>query len=271
MKKNLILTAAIGFQLSQLQLFIKSLREHYKDEICFVIGSKDIKIEDELKKHNCICIKTKIDKRDIQLKRYKIFLNFLKDKKFDKILFCDSRDIYFQANPFEYQYKGSINFFLEDKKIKDCKFNSEWITKTYGNRVLSELSEKTISCGGTILGSHKCMEEFLSLMIRETGEHKFKKRLKYILTFRRDKGGRGSDQAHGNFIAHNNLIENSYFYPNSSGPIATVYHLNKIKFNKKYQLINSLDEPYLVVHQFDKRWEFFSEAVNFLKKRFNID
>ena len=25
--------------------------------------------------------------------------------------------------------KGSINFFLEDKKIKDCRYNSEWIIK----------------------------------------------------------------------------------------------------------------------------------------------
>lgn len=270
MNKNLVLTAAIGFQLSQLQLFIKSLRRYYKDEICFIISSRDIEIEEELKKYNCVFIKTKIDKRDIQLQRYKVFLNFLIGKKFKNILFCDSRDVYFQSNPFDYQYKGSINFFLEGKKIKDCKFNSEWMIKTYGKKVLEELSEKIISCGGTILGSHESMEKFLRLMIEETGKHKYKKRLKYILTFRRDKGSRGSDQAHGNFIAHKNLIRDTFFYTNADGPIATVYHLNKIKFNKNYQLINSQNKPYLVVHQFDKRWEFFLKAVDFLKKELKI-
>ena len=65
-------------------------------------------------------------------------------------------------------------------------------------------------------------------MISELSKNKYKKRLKYLLTFRRDKGARGSDQAHGNFIAHNNFISNSFFYKNESGPIATAYHLKKL-------------------------------------------
>ena len=270
MKKNLILTAAVGLDASQIKLFVKTLRKYYRDEICVIIGQKDQNIEKELLNNNCIFIKTTIDKRDIQLKRYKIFFDFLADKEFNKILFCDSRDIYFQSNPFDFPFKGSINFFLEDKKIKDCRFNSEWIKKTYGIKILGEMSEKIISCGGTILGDQKSLMKFLKLMIKETKAHKFKKRLKYILTFRRDKGGRGSDQAHGNYIAHNNLIENSCFYPNSSGPIATVYHLKNIQFIKKLELVNELSRPYSVVHQFDKRWDKFSKAVEFLKKDLNI-
>ena len=88
MKKNLVLTAAIGFHISQLQLFIKSLRKYYKEEICFIIGSNDEEIENELKKYNCKIIKTNIDKRDIQLKRYKIFLDFLRKKSLIKFYFA---------------------------------------------------------------------------------------------------------------------------------------------------------------------------------------
>ena len=51
MKKNLIMTAAIGFQVSQLQFFIKSLRKYYKEDVCVIIGSKDNKIEEELLKN----------------------------------------------------------------------------------------------------------------------------------------------------------------------------------------------------------------------------
>ncbi len=271
MKKNLVMTAAIGFSFSQLQLFIKSLRKFYNDEVCVIISSKDKIIEEELTKHNCVCIKTNIDKRDIQLKRYRIFRDFLNKREFNNILFCDSRDIYFQGNPFEYPYKGSINFFLEDKKIHECKFNCEWIKRTYGKKVLETLSNKTISCGGTILGKHSYIVKFLNLMIDETRKHKFKKRLKYLLTFRRDKEGRGSDQAHGNFIAHNNLIENTYFYSNKNGPIATVYHLEKILFDQEQRLINSLNKPYIVVHQYDKKWEEFSTSVSYIKKKLNIN
>ena len=89
---------------------------------------------------------------------------------------------------------------------------------------------------------------------------------KYLLTFRRDKKARGCDQAHGNFIAYKKYFKNSYFYSNHKGPIATVYYLKKIKFNDESQLINELGKPYLIVHQYDKRWSEFSEKVKFIKK-----
>ena len=108
-------------------------------------------------------------------------------------------------------------------------------------------------------------------MISELSKNKYKKRLKYLLTFRRDKGARGSDQAHGNFIAHNNFISNSFFYKNESGPIATAYHLKKIKFNNKNELININNEPYSVVHQYDKRWDLFKENVLAVKSRLGIE
>ena len=57
MKKNLILTAAFGFGIQQLELFIKTLRKYYTGDICFIIGFKDYVIEQELKKYNCIIIK----------------------------------------------------------------------------------------------------------------------------------------------------------------------------------------------------------------------
>ena len=49
MKKNLILSAAFGFGVQQIELFLKSLRKFYKDDICFVVGINDLKLEEELK------------------------------------------------------------------------------------------------------------------------------------------------------------------------------------------------------------------------------
>lgn len=269
--KNLVISAAFGFDISQLELFIKSLRKYYLGKVCFIIGENDYKIERELKKYNCICIKKKVDKRDIQLKRYNFFLEFLiSGPTYDNILFCDSRDIFFQNDPFDFNYKGFINFFLEDKKIIDCPYNSEWMIGTYGKKTLRNLSDKIISCGGTVLGKHNSMLEYLKLMIEEIKKHKFKKRLKYLITFRRDPKARGSDQSHGNFIAHNKLINNSFFYTNKDGPIATIYYLKKIKFNNQLQLINSSGKPYHIVHQYDKRWSEMKESVNCLKTSLSI-
>ena len=132
MSKNLVLSAAIGYKFSQIEFFIKSLRKFYKDKVVLLISGGGIKLEEELKKFNCETIKIDINKKEIQFKRYEVFLNYLQNKEFGNILLCDSRDIYFQANPFEFNYNGKINFFLEDQLIKNCHYNSNWILKTYG-------------------------------------------------------------------------------------------------------------------------------------------
>ena len=111
MKKNLVLTAAIGFHISQLKLFIKSLREYYKEEICFIIGANDKEIERELIKYNCEIVRTNIDKRDIQLKRYKIFLDFLREKSLIIFYFVTVEMYIFNLIPLTIPTKGQLIFF----------------------------------------------------------------------------------------------------------------------------------------------------------------
>ena len=102
--ENLILAAAVGYKFQQIELFIKTLRQYYYENICIVIGEKDENLAEELKKYNCEILKTKINKKKIQFKRYKIFLDYLSKKSFKNILLCDSRDIFFQKNPFDYKF-----------------------------------------------------------------------------------------------------------------------------------------------------------------------
>ena len=269
-KKNLVITAAYGFGIDQLELFVKSLRKFYFDDICFFIGNEDTIIEKELEKYNCICIKNKINKKDIQLKRYQLFDECLKEKNYENILCCDSRDIYFQTNPFEYKYYKEINYFQEDKAIKDCPYNSNWILKCYGKINFKNIKNKTILCSGTVLGKQEKILEYLNLMTQHINYYKYKKSLKYFITLRRDPEGRGCDQGHANYIVNNDLINNKAFFPNSSGPVATVFYLDRIVFDKNYNLLNSQNEPYSIVHQYDKRWDKFSEAVSYKKKSLNI-
>ncbi len=271
MKKNLVITAAVGLKVDQITLFIRSLRKYYTEDICFIIGENDYNLEKELEKVQAIIIKTKIQKKSIQFKRYEIFSKFLENKDYKNILCCDSRDIYFQSNPFDFNYKGEINFFLEDKKIKECPYNSNWIVKTYGKDILDSIGDKTILCSGTVLGSYKKIKEYLHLIKNNISNFKYKRRLKYSLTFRIDPEGRGCDQGHANYIAHNNLIKNIHFYSNNGGPFATIFYLKKISFNKKYELLNSFDEPYTLVHQYDKRWGEFKKSVNKIRKQLGIN
>ena len=127
MNDNLILSTAVGYKFNQVEFFIKSLRNFYNGKVVFLIGKKDSEIENKLKEFKCEVIKTDINKKEIQFKRYKIFLDYLNKKDFNNILLCDSRDIYFQSDPFVFNFEGKINFFLEDQVIKICPFISYWI------------------------------------------------------------------------------------------------------------------------------------------------
>jgi|TARA_B110001452_G_scaffold225244_1_gene199162 hypothetical protein len=265
MNNNLILSAAVGYNFQQIEFFIKSLRKYYLDKVCFIIGHHDNDLEAGLKKYNCDIIKTKVNKKKIQFKRYEIFSKYLDNKNFNSILLCDSRDIYFQNDPFKFNYDGPINFFLEDHQIKDCPYNSNWIIKTYGKLEYDNISNKTILCSGTVLGKNEKVKEYLNLMKNYISKFKYKKKLKYLLTFRNDPDGKGCDQGHANYLVHKSIINNFSFYSNSKGPVATAFYLNKIEFDEQSRLINELGQPYSLVHQYDKRWDKFSKFVNNFK------
>ncbi len=270
--KNVIITPAVGLGNQEVEFFLKSLRRYYSDDIYFLVGENDKNLKKTLQFYDCKFHEVKEHGYDIQLKRYKYFSKILErnKKNYKQALFCDCRDIYFQANPFKHKYKGSINFFLEDIPFKSCSINSQWLINTFGKKIYEEFKNYTVCCGGTILANLSEMIKWLNLMDNLILKYPFKKRLKYLLTFRRDKEGRGCDQAHGNYIVYKNFFKNSHLYSNHDGPIATVYYLKDIKFNEKSQLLNGLGHPYSIVHQYDKRWSEFSEKVTFLKKKLNI-
>jgi len=264
MNKNLILSAAVGYNFQQIEFFIKSLRKYYDGEVCFFIDENE-NLQKELKKYNCNIIKTNIHKNETINKRNEIFSEYLENKDYDNVLLCDSRDIYFQGNPFEFDYKGPINFFLEDYQIKDCPYNSNWLIKTYGKIAFDSISDKTILCSGTVLGSSSKIREYLSLLKKYSSDFRYKKKFKYLITFRPDPEGRGCEQGHANYLVHKKIIKDYHLYSNSGGPVATAFYLKKIIFDSKSRLISDAGKPYLLVHQYDKRWDEFSQNVNNFK------
>lgn len=199
-----------------------------------------------------------------------MFYEFLKDKIYDNVLCCDSRDIYFQSNPFHYKFKKDINFFLEDFVIKNCPYNSNWLLKCYGKKEYDKIKNEIILCSGTVIGKKEKMLEYFNLMNKHIEKYKYKKSFKYLITLRRDPEGRGCDQAHANYIVNNKLINDMSLNTNANGPIATVFYLKNFNFDKNFDLINSQHEPYSIVHQYDKKWDIFSGAVKKLKNKLNI-
>ena len=132
------------------------------------------------------------------------------------------------------------------------------------------ISENIILCSGTVLGNKEKIMEYLDLITKYVSKYKYKKKFKYLITFRPDPEGRGCDQAHANYLVHNSKIKNFELYSNSRGPVATVFYLKKIIFDKNSFLINEDGKPYKIVHQYDKRWNEFKKSVGKFKSYLNI-
>ncbi|OUW73663.1 MAG: hypothetical protein CBD76_03105 [Pelagibacteraceae bacterium TMED216] len=268
---NIVIAPAIGMPPQEVILFLSSLRKYYNDEILFFVNKTDVELKKTLKKFNCDYKEVTTHKHDIIIKRYTLVLDFLNNRKDIKnIFFCDSRDIYFQSNPFDFSYEGSLNFFSEDTPIQNCNINSNWMQKTLGPQIFEKLKKNSIICCGTVIGKKDAFLEYAKQMNSMSKKYPYKKRLKFLLTFRRDKEGRGCDQSYAAYLIYNNILKDFKTYGNKVGPFATVYHLDKINFNKDNVLLNENAKPYILVHQYDKKWNIFKDKVELLKKKMNI-
>ena len=91
---------------------------------------------------------------------------------------------------------------MEDKKIKNCFINSNWIRRLYGLRKYNLIKDNYISCSGTTLGSYPGIMEYLNKMVFHI------KNFTYFSFF----GSPGSDQGNHNYILNTeNLIININF------------------------------------------------------------
>ena len=80
---------------------------------------------------------TKIIPSDSYQSRYQYYFDYLNNNKiYKQVLLTDSRDVFFQNNPFNFFYKKDLNFFLEDDYIKNSSINVKWIKRTTGNLIL---------------------------------------------------------------------------------------------------------------------------------------
>jgi hypothetical protein len=251
--KNLILTSAVGYDFSKIEVFIKSLRKYYHDDVVILINLNQNETKSLLNKYNVKFIEKNINPKNTYQYRFDCFYSYLEDKfeNYTSIFLTDSRDVFFQGNPFLYKYNSNINFYLEDNIIENCKHNSNWIKKTTGLKSYNSLKKNRISCSGTVIGKSKEIFFYLKLMKENIKIYKYKKSLKEYLFFK--KKHNGYDQGIHNFIVYNEFFTNFHLWGNTDGNMATVnFNYPLLNFNANNFLINDKRRPYDVVHQYDR-------------------
>ena len=131
--------------------------------------------------------------------------------EYDKVFITDLKDVVFQEDPFEYLKEDEVQFFLENQEIGCANdSNRKWLDLIYTHTKSCFLNGKICSCAGTILGTAKFMNIYLSEMQLE------------VISARRLLNY-GEDQAMHNMILRR---EHASFQrravPNAEGAVLTV-------------------------------------------------
>lgn len=252
--KNLVLGSACWSKKDNSYNFVKSLRRCYSDDI-FLIVNKNLDSEANkfFDKYKVNRIITNIEGKKIQKERFRIFLDFLSDNTFDRVLISDTRDVVFQKNPFQNNTYDKLNFFFEDNIIEKCVHNSRWIKKIYGKKIYDEIKHNWISCSGTTFGNNDEIIKYLNRMVYHMDNYK------YFSFFRFPH-----DQGWHNFIIHKESFLKFKKFFNRDGLIATLSQSNTDDFIFSDFLKTKDGKTYDIIHQYDRK-NFFNLMPDILK------
>ncbi len=263
-KHNLIIAIASGYKFEQIELFLKTLNDYFSDELLLLTDQK----------YKLPSYRFKIELGDIQSdyfqrsvpfpfnsannRRLYFAKKFINDnKQYQNIFLTDIRDVIFQEDPFNAIINEKLQVAVEEVLIGENEYNSNWIRALMGEDYFQSVKTKNVLCSGTILGNRSIVLqylEFVTNLINEKGVHLDTGEKVFII-----------DQ--GAFIVfcytHPELI---HMHTNANGKIFTMSYIQNMILTSTGELINKNNEPYSVVHQYD-RYRFL---VEMLKKKNRI-
>ncbi|MEI6349875.1 MAG: hypothetical protein WCP06_02070 [Verrucomicrobiota bacterium] len=178
--------------------------------------------------------------------RHFYFLDYLRanGKRFSHVLFSDSRDVAFQANPFENIPDRFLWLFQENNrvKIRDEYSNRSWVVSAYGTAGLERIGSYGILCAGNSLGSVDLFTRYLQKMTDEMV------RLTPIIA-----GNYGPDQAVHNYLYWTGRFPYAEVKQNFE-TVATLYltDASEFRFDEAGRLLDQEGSPVPVLHQYDR-------------------
>lgn len=248
---DLILTAASGYQPQQLELFVLSALQNTSAEIALIVQNTDQALIRWLHGHQRLhlhTIRAEPEPKQLAVTRFFHALEICRRYNPTRILLTDSRDVFFQSDPFRAldPSKGlspSLLFAAEPKSIAACSINQAWIQQFFGADTLQDILTNPVLCVGTMLGAAGAMQTFLeqfTLLIRQVIE-------------RHGSIAWGLDQAALNVLIHRGLYEQPYaLRSNAEGPFATLYHQEQLLLDRRGRILTQNQQPVAIVHQYDR-------------------
>ena len=178
-------------------------------------------------------------------RRHILYLEFLQRHAadFDRILLADAKDVFFQADPFAWNWTPGVHFFFEEAhhRIGDCPVHREWFSRLFGPSFIEPHAQRVPVCAGTTFGDMAGIRQSLDLMVTTT--------LRAL-----DLGGMvGGDQGIHNYILIQKLMNNITVHENRHGPVLTMSVMKEsgFEFDAQGALLNGDGVVVPVLHQYD--------------------
>lgn len=176
--------------------------------------------------------------------RHLIYLRFLeRNQSIKRVLMCDSRDVYFQRDPFSEWPGDGLHAFEEDRSILigDCEHHRRWITQLDGSKMLERLSPFPRVCAGTIMADRNSAMLFLKKMVEMT----------YSAASLNPHDG---DQGLFNILVHERLIPGIAVHRNGDSSVFTIGGMpdENILTDAEDFVIKSDGSRIPILHQYDR-------------------
>ena len=179
----------------------------------------------------------------LRYRRYLLYLEFLEQHAadFDRIFIADCRDVFFQADPFEWKWKSGVHFFLEEpsNRIGLCPQNRKWFTRQFGESYLEQHRNRVPTCSGTTYGDIANICQYLNAMVTTTMRAHDLSRMP------------DGDQGIHNHVLIEKLVSNAVVHENRYGPVMTMYHMKDWQTGADGTVLNENQDLVPVLHQYD--------------------
>ena len=262
MKNNIVISAALGYNKEQLSNFINSLRINFSSRVhLFISETNDFELLKFLEINN-ISFTLIADADNAAVNRYFYLQQYLLNidiNQINEIFWTDSRDVYFQQDPFIINLKDNIEYYAEPELIINCPVNSKWILHLYGDSFYDKIKNKLIICSGTTRGKASFFINYVNSMCTEI----LRLRSFNILV----QGGH--DQAVHNYLIHNNLVS-GVIIQNGTSTLQTIHYQKTLIFNRDGFLLNTDNKICPVIHQYDRIYMKFKPFNSKLRVPNNI-
>jgi hypothetical protein len=180
----------------------------------------------------------------LRYRRYLLYMDFLEQRAadFDRVFLADCRDVFFQADPFAWDWKPGVHFFIEEpsNRIGLCPQNRKWFARQFGESYLEQHKQRIPSCSGTTYGDVANICQYLNAMVSTTMRARDLSRMP------------DGDQGIHNHVLIEKLVRNAVVHENRHGPVMTMCHMKDWQTGPDGTVLNDNGDLVPVLHQYDK-------------------